>query len=597
MLRSIGISALLLTITFNLWAVPESEELGYGTRDTKLYYHFPPDPVNVRTLNFFLPVVHLSMPCFVPIEIKAAYNSYSGESSIFGKKWTFNHNIRVRDAITHFEVIEGDGFVNRYTREKNLEKATQALVQKIMIELKKKDVKEKTKKDESAYKAIEKKLKDDKAYREESARKLIKIARPLGPGDYHSLMRGQSKLVKRQDGSFLREFQNGSKEYFDPKGRLIRSEDRNGNHLSYVYQGEYLIRITDMCKRSVNFAYYKDAAKRGLVASVRDDLGRTVKYQYDSGRRLTTLTKSEDNSVVSYRYDKNGYMVEMSDSSKPNEKISLSYNERFEVTEQKGPGNRRTKYARTFVNDNPNHSITQIEKYKGDQLISREEHEFKIGEYEVVTIYGRGKQVSKKTTKKFSAATGYPESILDDKGNGDLFTYDKSTGNLLSRKSVPSGETTTFKYESRCNQVNQVTVAKLKKSLKVTTYQFDQRCNVIEATEVTDNKKTGKVKVSYTSHGKTKFLRDLINKIEIAFTYWKYGKPESITLRDVGTLLVKYKPAGGIRKVDTFPHGKGKERFKNQDKEAVQRKILQQVRGSLDSVLKYLRPAGLRIGL
>src|SRR5436305_803906 len=73
--------------------------------------------INKRTLNFFLPVNHLTLPCFMPIEIKAAYNSYANDASIFGDKWTFNHNIRVRSARNKFQITEGDGFVNSYTRE------------------------------------------------------------------------------------------------------------------------------------------------------------------------------------------------------------------------------------------------------------------------------------------------------------------------------------------------------------------------------------------------------------------------------------------------------------------------------------------------
>lgn len=589
----------LLLSSLSLYFYPvshEQGELGWGHSNTKLYFHFPPDPVNVRTLNFFLPVDHVSLPCYLSIEIKAAYNSYSGDESIFGKKWTFNHNIRIKDATTHYEISEGDGFINRYTRERNLEEATETLVQQILIAQKKEDAQKSQLKDGTVYKELEKRLKEDKAYREEMAEKLIKVARPLGPGKYYSLARGQSVLEKKPDGSYERSFQNGSKEFFNRNGRLIRSQDRNGNYLTYVYQEEDLIRINDMCGRNVSFVYHKTGSIKGLVKSIQDSLGRVWNYSFDNARNLVSFV-APGAKKTEYRYDKYGNIIEVKNTADADQNIRLTYNEKLEVQTQIGPGNNKTEYKRSFVANNPNHSITEITKFNGTQFAGREIHEFKVGEYELVTKFdASGKEVSKKT-KKLSSETGYPVSILDEKGFGDLFRYDAETGNLLHRESVPSGESIDFTYNTRCNQVSTVTIKKPNKAPLVTTYKFDPHCNVIEAIETQNQKRTGWVTVEYTGQGKTKFLRDRKNKKEIAFTYWQYGKPESITLRDIGTLLVKYEPNGEIQSVETFPHGKGKERFKNQEKAQYQSIILQEVRTALDSILSYLRPAGLNIGI
>ncbi|PIR23289.1 MAG: hypothetical protein COV44_03670 [Deltaproteobacteria bacterium CG11_big_fil_rev_8_21_14_0_20_45_16] len=576
----------------------DKEELGWGLpNQTKLFFHFPPDPVNVRTLNFFLPVVHFTLPCFFPIEIKAAYNSYSGDSSLFGYKWTFNHNIQVRPAVTHFEVVEGDGFVNKYTRERNLEDSTKALVSGIIIEIKKSDILEKKQKDEKEYKALEKRLLEDKIYREQTAKKLIKVARPLGVGTYYSLARGQSQLEKKTDGSFVRTYQNGSKEYFNADGNLTRSEDRNSNYLNYVYQSGNLIRITDMCKRRVEFAYQSDPALKGLVRNIQDGLGRNFEYVFDKQRRLLSYEEKTSKRKTAYRYDKNGNIVEIKDSGDPRNNISLTFNDKFEVSSQTGPGDDRTVFKRSFVGNNPNHSITEITKFKSKLPNGREVQEFKLGDFEVTTVSDKsGKEVSRKT-KKFSTETGYPSSILDGAGRGDLFKYDRITGNLLERESVPAGEKVKFSYEEKCNQVKYVEVQQAQQPTKKTNYKFDAKCNVIEAKEMVGEKLTGHITVEYTDQGKTKFMRDLIGKQDLALTYWQYGKPESITLKDSGTLLVSYRPTGEIDGVKTFPNGKGKERLKEYDDSTMQRAILKEVRSALDQVLSYLRPAGLNIGL
>lgn len=571
------------------------QELGWGNRNTKLYFHFPPDPINVRTLNFFLPVDQMSLPCFLPIEIKTAYNSYSGSDSIFGKKWTFNYNISVKDAVTHFEVTEGDGYTNRYNREKNIEEATKALVQQILIAQKKKDAMESRIKDESHYAEMEKRLKEDKAYREELAKDMIKTARPLGPGNYYSLARGQSTLVKKKDGSYERDFRNGSKEFFNKKGQLTRSQDRNGNYLTFAYQNDQLIRINDMCGRNVAFSYHVKAPHKGLVRSLKDSLGRTWSYKYDGARHLAGVTGPE-NLQIDYAYDKVGNIVRIKHSTDPGQNISLTYNEKYEVQTQVGPGDEKTEYKRSFVANNQNHSITEISKFKGSTPAGRELHEFKVGEFEVVSVYDqKGKEESKKT-KRLSPKTGYPISILDSRGMGDLFRYDSQNGNLLYRESVPSKESIEFKYNPKCNLIQNINRKLPDESQSQLNFTFDSRCNVIEAIETSGKTKTAHVSAEYTPQGKTKFLRDLKNNLDIALTYWEFGKPESITLRNVGTLLVKYRKNGEIEGVETFPHGKGKERFKDQDPTKYQAVILREVRSALDNILQYLRPAGLSMG-
>jgi|GEM_PF-3060396 len=592
----------ILCSLFILGLLPfaQASELGFGNKNTELYYHFPPDPVNVRTLNFFLPSVQLTQPCWIPIEIRIAYNSYSGDSSVFGEKWTFNHNIYVRNAVTHYEVIEGDGFVNKYTREKNLEAATKALVGKIIIAIKKQDAQKNQLKSDNDYKETEKRLNNDKAYREEMAHKLVKVARPLGPGIYYSLVRGQSELEKKADGTYIRRFQNGSKEIFNREGKLTRSEDRNKNYLTYVYQSSNLVRINDMCGRSVSLSYNTNEPYKGLINSIKDGLGRKFAYGYDKNRRLISTWDKSKNEKTEYRYDKQGDILEikkLKNAQHPEQSTYLTYSKKLEVQSEIGPGDKKTLYKRSFIANDPNHSITNVTKYTGKVLIAREVHEYKVGKYENVTKFDQsGKEVSKKV-KRFSKETGYPISILNETGQGDTFKYAANTGNLLERQNIPSGEKMKFGYETRCNQINSVEVDKPNQPAKITTYTFDKKCNVVDAVEKKAKKITGHVSVVYTPHGKTKFLKNLLSKKGIAFTYWQYGKPESITLKDVGTILVKYLPTGDIDSVTTFPNGKGKDKFKGKDKATMQQEVLKAVRSSLDQMLAYLRPAGLNIGL
>lgn len=595
MLSLILAAGLAATASIDWYESPTSE-LGTGNHRTQMFYHWPPDPVNVRTLNFYFPSTHMVLPCFFQIEIRAAYNSYSGDESVFGRKWTFNHNITVREAVTQIEVVEGDGYVNAYTRERNLEESTKSLISNIMVNLRKEDALNKRPKSSEEYKEIEKRLEEDKIYRQQMAKNVVKSARPLGPGEYFSLARGQSTLIKNSDGSYERRFQNGSKEFFNKAGRLTRSQDRNANFLTFIYTDNNLSKISDMCGRSVDFTYFSTPAARGLVRSITDSIGRSVTYNYDGNRQLVSYIDA-NKATHEFRYDSRGNMIEYKNSADASSNFSLTYNEASEVKSQLGPENNRTEHKRTFVANDRNNSITELQKFIGSESAGRELHEFKLGEYEIVTKFDKSGKETSKVTKRFSKQTGYPISILNSKGEGDIFEYDAASGNLISRENIISKEKFIYSYEPRCNQVSGLKITRPGGSERNTQYRFDDKCNVVEAVQTEGTNRIGWIEVKHNAQGRAAFLIDKQNNQQIAFTFWQFGKPESITLRDVGTLLVKYKVDGEMEEVKTRPHGKSEARFKGQDPAAYQPVILREVRTALDIMLGLLRPAGLTIGL
>lgn len=574
------------------------ESLGYGPQGTTFFYHYPPDPVNVRTLNFFLPIEdHFALPCYAPIELKMAYNSYSGNSSIFGDKWTFNHNIRVKRAPARIEVLEGDGFTNVYTKERNLEEAKTAQIEKILVAQKKVDVQAGGIKSPTAYEELRRKLINEERFREQLASKLLATQPMAGPGTYYSFARGPSTIELRPDGTFVRRFQNSSQEFFNSSGRLIRSEDRNGNAIDYAYADENLIRINDMCGRSVNLAYQADSALKGLVREITDSLGRKATYEMLPSRRLKSFT-DVSGKKMEFEYDKVGNMTKMITSApgKDKEEIRFEYNAKYEVAKQSGPGTKVSKYSRSFPGNNSSHSITEISKYEGDRYVGKEIHEFKLKEFERVSKHDSSDKETSRETKTFSKETGYPASVLDARGQGDKYVYDPNTGNMISRQSVPSGDLMTFDYEARCSQVKMIALRTAQGKESSLNFTFDPRCNLVEAKELAASKPTMHLKLQYNKNGKLLFLRDQLKGDEIAFTYWEYGKPQSITLKDEGTIVVKYSPTGEMLKVETFPHGKGQKKYEGRPKSEMQAQVLTRVRESLDRMLSYLRPAGLNIG-
>ncbi len=568
----------------------------------RMYFHFPPDPVNFKTLNFFLPVDHLSLPCYMPIEVKAAYNSYAGDMSIFGSKWTFNYNIFIQRVGTHLEVREGDGFSNPYYKEKNLEEANKALAEQLVVARKKADLQNASGlQPASVYDDYKKRVLTDVTFREEQEEKLLARSRNLSPGMYYSLARGPSTLELKADGSFVRSFQNGASEAFNRDGRIITSTDRNGNSITFAYQGNLLTRANDMCGRYMSFSYKTDKALNGLVSSITDSIGREMKYEYFPEKRLKSVL-DPSKRLIEYTYDKDGNMTSISTKlPSPNDKnpevIQLTYNSKGEVETQKGPGKAESRFKRTFVANNPNHSITEIARYANGKLESREVQESKLKEFEQISRFDASGKETKKEIRKISPVTGYPISILDGKGNGELYDYDAQTGNLLKRQTIPAQETLEFAYDDRCNLVTKMITKRAGQPDLLGIFAFDTKCNLLDAKEIIGAKETKSINIRYNAQGKIAFLTNKLMNKEVAFTYWKYGKPDSITLKDVGSLIVTYSALGDIEKVDTYPHGAGKKRFEKTPKNTYQSIILSEVRGALDEMLNYLKPAGVNIGL
>ena len=158
--------------------------------------------INNRTLNYFLNVTHLSLPCYLPIELKVAYNSYTNKDSQFGDRWTFNHNIGVKPTETGLSILEGDGFLNEYHAQKTVDLANAALAKKIQIARKKSDSKKGGLKSKNIYDEYYKKLLNDKHFRKTEMRSFIGTKLQAGPGKYYSFARGRTVLRH----SFFKEF-------------------------------------------------------------------------------------------------------------------------------------------------------------------------------------------------------------------------------------------------------------------------------------------------------------------------------------------------------------------------------------------------------
>lgn len=106
---------------------------------------------------------------------------------------------------------------------------------------------------------------------------------------------------------------------FDAQGHLTSEKDRNGQGLTFAYDGQgQLQTITDSVNREIAITYLNGLVNRvtlpdgryveytysnGQLTSVRDARGGTTSYTYDAGGRLATVVDQNQHQVVRNVYD------------------------------------------------------------------------------------------------------------------------------------------------------------------------------------------------------------------------------------------------------------------------------------------------------
>ncbi|MCC2107014.1 MAG: hypothetical protein KDJ40_05270, partial [Hyphomicrobiales bacterium] len=110
-------------------------------------------------------------------------------------------------------------------------------------------------------------------------------------GDY-------TRLVKNDDGTYSRVYNDGTVVAFDASGFQTTITDANGNKTSYTYNSAgQLTQIVDPTGATTSFTY-----SGAWLASVTDSAGRTTLFEHDAAGDLTKVTDPLG-AVTQYLYD------------------------------------------------------------------------------------------------------------------------------------------------------------------------------------------------------------------------------------------------------------------------------------------------------
>jgi len=210
---------------------------------------------------------------------------------------------------------------------------------------------------------------------------------------------------------------NTSEVAYDSMGGVKIRTDGNAHTTKYEHDAlEQLTETIDPLERKTKQEY--DAA--GNLKKSEDALGRTISYSYDAVDRLKEINYSEEATHdVTYKYDKDGNVVEMTDSTGT---TTREYDQLDRLTEVKN-------------------GAKEVVKYKYD-----------LGNQQTELTYPNGK-----TVKRAFDKAGRMEKVTDWLGYETTFSYNRDS--QVKGTSYP-GETTDAYTYNKADQLTEIANSK-----------------------------------------------------------------------------------------------------------------------------------------
>lgn len=355
-------------------------------------------------------------------------------------------------------------------------------------------------------------------------------------------------LTSYQDG-FLIIRQNGTRDYFNRYGLLIKKEDLNGNYLRLEWSyGNYqnfifpkLLYIEDTSGRRLSFQYdglriiscvdpqggiylYRYNTFSGDLAEVIDPEGNIISFQYDSRHNLTKITYPNGSSV-NIAYSKEDKMSAKVSSIVGPDGIERRYEytkiitgKLFKVaniTEEVSYPIEVREPALTILKDSKNNST--FYHYLTGQ-----------SEFTKTDVYNERGVIKRDDRFNLLKQT-------DKKGNAWEYGYDKNS-NVITQKN-PKRETWSYAYDLRFNKVQTETDPKG----NAATYEYDQKGNLI-------TRKDPKGNITLYTYYNNGLLKTVIEPEENTTTYEYDASGNRTKIRDSedGVITFSYDLSGNL---------------------------------------------------
>lgn len=337
----------------------------------------------------------------------------------------------------------------------------------------------------------------------------------VGPTGY------RARFDRNAAGDFLRadpgldaalSFDSGSNTYrldwfskdrmvFDTAGKMTRSEDKQGNAISYTYNGSGdLDFFTDTQGREVDFTYAS-----GLLDTITDEAGgRTYDYNYaqfhgDPEYRLadfavTSYGLGSDtvnlNQETRFDYDSDGRLIEVTDPEGHDTRLTYDDDSnRIETIQRRdddGP-DPTTTFTYSGSDDQCDNPATEgVTEVNGPRTDVSDLTTYCVDEFDRVidTIDAKGHPRASTYT-----ANSNVEDFNDSGGTGQPYAFGWSADDNLESVGLPSGGESTAAYGDATSPHFPTAVrdfATADASAATWAYDYDPKGNLIEAANSTE---------------------------------------------------------------------------------------------------------------
>jgi RHS repeat-associated protein len=298
-------------------------------------------------------------------------------------------------------------------------------------------------------------------------------------------------------------FKDGSLWGFDSAGKLISQADRHGNTITLTRDAQGRItQITEPAGRGLMISYTGSNLR---IDTIRDPIGREVRYGYDASGRLSSVTDAAG-GITRYAYDVANRMVSVTDPR----------NITFLANEYDGAGRviRQTQadggvwtFAYTTTGDFI--SQTAVADPKGNTTTYR----FNAEGF----LTSQTDALGQITTFERQSGTNLVLAIIDPLNRRATFSYD-ANGNVTSVRD-PAGNIRRFEYEAIFDKL-----ARMIDPLgQITRFEYDANGDLTATVDPTGSRTT----IVYNDSGQPISMTDALGNTS-TFTYDSFGNLASI---------------------------------------------------------------------
>lgn len=250
---------------------------------------------------------------------------------------------------------------------------------------------------------------------------------------YKPLNIDNTTITKNLDGTYIREYRNGSKVVFSAEGLHLKTLDRLGNtNILFGYTDEKLTEVTTQNGETSTLSYGAD----GLLESFKDYAQRETRFFYIGGK-LTEIVFS-DNTTRKFTYHPDTELLEQSINAR-NFATTFVYDSRNRLKEVVSP-----EQHSNSIDFGIGYTFGAISPEDASEITSYEDGN--VDGNELGDVYKDANDVEYFTKKDFS---GFIEEIRvkDDDGNIQvLATIERDNQNRPVSIKDREGVVTTFAY-------------------------------------------------------------------------------------------------------------------------------------------------------